>query len=364
MTTFTLLFHVLLSRERHGEAPIYLRITVDGKRAEIALKRYIGPDKWHSRAGCARGSSEAAKALNTYLDIVRSKIYEHHKNMIQENKPITAVALKNAYLGISPDHKMLMEAFEYHNKQMKELVGKEFTHSTYIRYETTLNHILSFMQWKYKVGDMELRELNHQFITELDYYFRAEKNCNNNSTVKYIKNFRKVINIAVANGWLIKDPFIHYKGKLKQIEKPFLTKEELEVISTKIMPIPRLELVRDIFLFSCYTGLAYVDLMKLTADSIVRGIDGERWINILRTKTTTPSNIPILPLAIQIINKYKDHDEVKQKGHLLPVMSNQKLNAYLKEIGTICGINKPITFHTARHTFATTVTLSNGVPIV
>ena len=189
------------------------------------------------------------------------------------------------------------------------------------------------------------------------------RKCNHNSTQKYIRNFRKIINNAIKNDWLDKDPFKAYRVKLKDTKRVFLTKEELTALEEEQFAIDRLDQVRDVFVFCCYTGLSYVDVEKLTPKGIVKGHDGEYWINVDRTKTGSPSSVPILPKAFKIIEKYKNDPRMINGGRLLPVISNQRINAYLKELASLTGIEKKLTFHAARHTFATTVTLSNGIPI-
>ena len=176
-------------------------------------------------------------------------------------------------------------------------------------------------------------------------------------------NFKKIIRICLSNGWLEKDPFRAYKGKLNEVVPTFLTKSELHSVAQKEFVSERIIQVRDIFLFSCYTGLAYADVKKLKRIEIVTGFDGQQWVSTSRQKTDTASRIPLSPAAIEIINRYANHPQCQNEGRLLPVLSNQKMNAYLKEIADICGVNKQLTYHTARHTFATTVTLANGVPI-
>ena len=188
------------------------------------------------------------------------------------------------------------------------------------------------------------------------------RKCSHNTAIKYVDNFKKIVRIAYANDWIQKDPFLRWKARPKHVEREFLTEEEIERILEKRFHAERLTLVRDIFIFSCFTGLAYADVKKLSRDDINKGIDGELWINTDRTKTKSRANIPILPTAQHILNKYAYHPAV-QEGRVLPVLTNQKMNAYLKEIGDLCGINKNLTTHLARHTFATTVTLSNGVSI-
>lgn len=198
---------------------------------------------------------------------------------------------------------------------------------------------------------------------EYEFYLRSVRKCANNTAVKYIKNFHKIINQCLANGWLNKDPFANYKSKVKEVTREFLTEKEIETILNKRFVSERLELVRDIFILSCFTGLAYIDVKQLTLDNISLGIDGDKWIFKNRQKTETASKIPLLPVAQDIINKYAEHPVCKNENRLLPILSNQKMNAYLKEIVDVCEINKDLTFHIARHTFATTVTLSNGVPL-
>jgi site-specific recombinase XerD len=285
--------------------------------------------------------------------------------MIEKKLPLTAANLKNLLLGkeeTSPD-KMLIPIFEQHNREVKALIGKEFAKGTFDRYETSLKHTKDFLLWKYKVADIGIAGIDHEFIMSYDFYLRTERNCNNNSTVKYLKNFKKIILICIANGWLDKDPFAKYKPKVKQVKRDFLNTDELAAMAAKKLASSRTGQVRDIFLFCCYTGLAYADVKKLKRTEIVVGVDGGKWIATSRKKTDTASNIPLLPQAIELMNIYKEHPQCANDGLLLPVLSNQKMNSYLKEIGDACGITKELTFHIARHTFATTVTLANGVSI-
>lgn len=208
-----------------------------------------------------------------------------------------------------------------------------------------------------------IKDVDHKFITGYKYFLKTERNCGHNSAVKYITNFKKIVRIAYANDWIGKDPFFNWKAKLKIVDREFLSEEEIQRIIEKEVHIPRLELVRDIFIFSCYTGLSYVDVKKLSKDNIVRGIDGNYWIKTKRAKTDSSSNITILSNAFSIIQKYKTHPDIENSNKVIPILSNQRMNSYLKEIADLCGITKNLTFHLARHTFATTVTLTNGVPI-
>lgn len=340
-----------------------MRITVNGKKAEMATNRYVDPERWNPEGGFVKGSKTEFKQLNEYLDLIRSKVYSAQRDLIEQNQPVTALGLRNIVQGTTTSQRTVLEVFRYHNKLMKERIPEDNSPSTLIRYETTLNHVAEFIKYKYKVDDLYLTSLNHEFITNLEHYLRTVRKCNHNSSVKYIKNFKKIIRLAIKNDWLSKDPFFNYKVSVKPVKREFLDLEELTKLENKEFHIQRLEQVRDIFIFSCYTGLAYKDVQDLTPDNLRTGIDGEQWIFTERAKTSVKSNVPLLPKAILIIEKYKDSPENSVKGKLLPVISNQKMNAYLKEIAVLSEIKKNLTYHLARHTFATTITLTNNVPI-
>lgn len=362
--TFSYIFYLKKPKiYEKGSVPIYLRITVDGKRAEISIKREADSDNWNSKAGRLDGKSEKVRQFNAYLDILQSQLYEAHQALIRDNKMITAEAMKNRYTGASEKQRMLIGIFQKHNEEVEALIDKGYAAGTVERYKTSLSHTQEFIKWKFRISDIDIREIGHEFITDYDFYLRSERKCANNTVIKYIKNFKKIVRICIANGWLDKDPFVKYKPKLTEVERHFLSTEELLVLTEKVFVMDRLNQVKDIFMFSCYTGLAYVDVKKLTPSNLVIGINGKYWIKTHRTKTDTPSNIPLLPPAMEIINKYKNHPAVVNKGALLLVLSNQNMNAYLKEIAIVCGITKNLTFHIARHTFATTVTLSNGISL-
>ena len=265
--------------------------------------------------------------------------------------------------GLSETKRMLVPIFQDHNNKIKELVGKEYAPGTLERYTTSLKHTIEFMQWKYNISDIDITKIDHAFITDYEFWLRSVRNCANNTAVKYLKNFNKIIKLCLANDWLDKNPFANYKSKVKEVERVYLTEAEIQSIIEKDFKTERLSLVRDIFLFSCFTGLAYIDVKNLTKAHVSYGIDGEKWIFTHRQKTESASKIPILPVTQMIIDKYENHPQCINEDKLLPILSNQKMNAYLKEIAGVCEIEKELTFHIARHTFATTVTLTNGVPI-
>ena len=290
-------------------------------------------------------------------------MYEAHRYLSENDKPITAESLKNHFLGKIEKARMLIEIFKDHNLKVANLIGNEFAPATLKRYETSLRHTQAFLKYQYGVSDINIRKIDNAFVSDYDFYLRSIRKCANNSTLKYIRNFGKIIRICLSNGWIVANPFTNYKGKTKIIDRVYLSAEELQRMADKQFDIERLGHVRDVFLFCCFTGLAYVDIKKLKTSQIKKGLDGEQWIFINRQKTDSRSAIPLLPTAVKLIEKYSKHPLCVNRDTPLPVPSNQKMNGYLKEIADVCGINKILTSHIARHTFATTVTLSNGVPI-
>lgn len=362
--TFSVLFYPKRNDiDLAKKVPVYMRITVNGRRSELSVHRKVNVSKWNHKAGKLSGTKEEVKNLNNYLDALRNKIYDIQQQLLRGGTKITSEAIKNSYLGHGEKQIMLLEIFKNHNEEMEMLIGKEYALNTVKKYKTAYKHIKDFLAYKFKLKDIPIERLNYSFITNFEFYLKSVKNCNHNSTIKYIKNFKKIVIIALSNGWIDKDPFINYKVHMKTVEREFLSKEEIQIMLYKKLHTRRLEQVRDIFIFCCYTGLSYSDVKRLTKNNLVRGIDGGMWIKTNRAKTNTLSKIPLLPTPLLILNNYKDHIEVINGDVLLPVLSNQKSNAYLKEIADLCGINKNLTTHLARHTFATTITLSNGVPI-
>lgn len=362
--TISILFYLKRAKvNSQGLIPIFQRITIDGKRLDNSTGKYIDPTKWSSVLSKMKGTSEEARTINGHLENLKALVLKSESNLLKKDIPINDETLKNEMCGTKERQRMLVPIFEEHNRKIKELLGAEYAPGTLERYKTSLKHTKDFIFWKYKISDINIDNIDHAFITEYEFYLRSVRKCNNNTAVKYVKNFHKVINICLANSWLLKDPFANYKSKIKEVIREYLSTEEIEMMINKKFISNRLEIVRDIFVFSCFTGLAYIDVKQLTPNHISFGIDGDKWIFKNRQKTDTASKIPLLPIALSIVNKYASHPICLYEDRLLPILSNQKMNAYLKEIADVCGINKELTFHIARHTFATTVTLSNGVPI-
>jgi site-specific recombinase XerD len=342
---------------------IYARITINGERMAIATNRTIATGKWSSRTGLAKGATEEAQSINSYLEAYRAKIFDAYTEMLNRNIPVNPVNLRKQILGIKDDQRSILEVFAKHNEQVEARVGHEYAKATALKFRSTLKHIREYIAYRYKRNDLPLSQINYEFVNQFEFYLKNTKNCNHNSALKYVKLFRKIVRHCMANGWMDCDPFAGYKSKVKHVERDFLTTQELSRIENLVFTIPRLELVRDIFVFSCYTGIAYIDISKLSKENLIEDEDGGLWISMLRTKTQTRFQIPLLPKSIEILEKYKSHPVSVNRNKLLPTFSNQKMNAYLKEIADRAQVKKHCTFHVARHTFSTTVTLTNGVPI-
>ena len=347
--------------DRNGLIPIYLRITINGKRAEISTNRKIHPANWDSKACCAKGTTEEIRILNNLLSKLKAQVEKKYFLMESQGKEITSQSLKNSILGISEKKHTLLDVYQYHNDQIRQEIGKGFAYGTWERHNITFGKIKAFLKYQYHKTDIHLDELNFQFASNFELYLKTHDECGHNTTTKHIKSLKKIVNYSIAHEWLERNPFINVKCKFIESKRTYLSKENLDKLEAKAFTIPYLAEVKDVFLFSCYTGLAYSDVSVLTSDDISTGIDGEKWIVIYRKKTNTRSPIPLLPQALNIIEKYSEQAEVT--GKLLPVKPNDKMNVFLKEIANICGITQNLTTHVARHTFATTVTLANGVPI-
>jgi integrase len=362
--SFGLIFFLKKPKNEKGNLRyIYLRVTVDGVSKDIALKRKWDSQRWNASGGRAIGSKEDARELNNLLDVMCSKVYQAKKSIIDLDQALTAENLKNTLTGQGEEERTIIATFKQHNEQMKVLVGQEFAPSTLMRYKTACDHTASFIQWKYQVDDIPVRDLNYEFVSQFAFWLKSVRKCGHNATMKYIGNLKKIVLECIKRGWLVKDPFAGFKTNKKEVIRIALTKGELSKIEIKEFDTDRLNHVRDIFLFSCYTGLAYVDAYQLRRSDIIEGVDGGKWIVTTRQKTDSATRLPLLPAAVNIMNKYEDDPKCVIKDLVLPVLTNQKMNSYLKEIADCCGIKKNLTFHIARHTFATTVTLSNGVPI-
>ncbi len=349
--------------DKKGHAPIYLRITLNGERAEITTNRRIEVAKWDTSSHRAKGRSEEARNLNTCLDNLENKVNRDYNSMIEKDEEISAEILRDVLTGKNIKKYFLIPVFEMNNKLIALEKGDKYSQSTIDQYKTTLERLKIFLNQEYDCLDYELSKLDIIFIRRFDIFLKTKYLIEQNTIMKHLKQLKKVIHFAMLLGYINKDPFLSYKTASKQSSREYLTQDELSRIENHEFKIKRLDRVKDVFLFVCYTGFSYSDLFILTPESVTKGIDGKNWIIYEREKTGVRAPIPLLTPAQIIITKYKNDPECQVENKLLPVISNQRLNSYLTEIADLCGINKNITMHIGRHTFATTVTLTNGIPI-
>lgn len=362
--TFNVLFFIRQTRAlKSGENPIMLRISIAGQLSEIQLKRAVKPNLWNQNKERCTGKDAASLEINRYLESVKLRLFEIHRKMEEEGKLINPMEIKRKFLGLDEEHKMFFQVFQKHNDKCRELIGKDYAKVTISRFDTCLKYFREMSQNQYQRKDIPLKEVTNGMIHDYIHFLKAEKGLQENTVIRYMKVVKKVLNIAVNYDWIQKNPFGNIRFHEKEVNKEFLTKEELETLRTKEFDIPRLELVRDVFLVQCWTGLAFIDVSELKEEHIIADNDGNLWIRKERHKTGIMCNVPLLDVPLGIIEKYKDHPLCQKRGILLPVLSNQKMNSYLKEIADCCGIKKKLSTHTGRHTFCSVVTLANNVSL-
>jgi len=352
----------------NGECPIFAKINLGTKTTTMSTSKSINPDRWlasNRLRSLLRDNRE--KVIKESLDLFLLKAERFHNEAYKMGNDISLEELKSHLKGINfkNDTKYLLDLFEVHNLHFLKLVTiGERAKASYQKYERSKDLIRIFLKKKYGVTDIDINDVTSSFIYNLESFLKFESEykdvvgIKNNSVVKYFKNFKTVCNYAIKMDLIERNPFIKYEGKIRITEATFLTQEELDRIESKTFSAERLEKVKDIFLFSCYTGYAPVDAQKLTSDNIILDSNKELWIKTERQKTKVKANVPVLPQTLKIIQKY----QFTEKG-LIPKLSNQKMNAYLKEIADIIGLKKNLTWYVARHTFASTVTLGNGIKI-
>jgi len=343
--TFKILFRLIKARKKNNGAPIYVRITVNGNRAEFSTDLFYPIDEWDCKTGRAIGRASKARTLNDELDIIKVDLKEAYKELTREGRFITAQAVKARYQGTDHSNETLLGLSKYHYEKNKVKLAK----GTLKNYNLPLEHI----QYSFVV-DFEL------FLQDSKNHLIKAQPLKNNGIMKHIERLNKLMGFAEKLGWISKHPFEKYELSYTKFKNGFLTKQQLERFETEELESEKLNRVRDVFVFCCYTGLSYIDAKLLTKDNVVMGIDGMLWLSFCREKSDEPVKIPILDKARAILDKYEGFEK---SIRLLPVCSNQKMNEYLKIIASKCEIDIKVTCHIARHTFATTVTLSNGVPI-
>lgn len=350
---------------KNGEASVAMRITVDGQRVENNIRKSILPSLWDQSKERAKGTSASAVDLNRFIEEARIRIHQIVTEHQQEGAEINPLIVQQRFYGVGQVRKQertILQVIQEHNDEAKKLIGKDFVEITWRRYETMKRYLGELIKQKYGVDDLPLSDFTGEVIRAYEVYLKTEKDLCQNTLIRYMKALKKITNRCLANDWIQKDPFAGIKFREDPTDPEFLTLEEVDRIYNCNPGSKRLEVIRDMFLMSAFTGLAFTDVSQLTDDHIVTDNDGNKWIRKPRQKTKQMSNIPLLDIPLAIIEKYQGDKKAAKKGVLLPIPCNQVMNRYLKEIATICKINKHLTMHTARHTYAT-ICLSQGVSL-
>jgi len=362
--TMNILFFVLKTKLlKNGEAPVLMRITINGDYDDVRIQRSVPLNLWNAAKGCSKGRDRASVALNAYIAELHARALEKHKELVLEQALITPKLILKRVFGKDTEMRTLLGIMREGIKEMEILEGIDYSPVTINRYKNVVKKLQLLIPSYYGKEDVTFHELTPEFIRAFDIYLKTEAGLCRNTIVRYMKCFKKFTNMALAKEWMRKNPFYGYKMEQDETDPVFLTYDELQTVMKKKFTIPRLELVRDVFVFASFTGLAFIDVQQLSPEHIVKDNNGNLWIRKPRQKTKNMCNIPLLDIPLEILRKYADYPACKKKGVLLPVPCNQKMNSYLKEIADLCLIKKNLTTHTARHSYATSVCLANGVSI-
>ena len=359
-STFSILFYLKKNNvKKSGYAPLMVRITINGVSAPFSLKTEAKPGDWDTKAGRVRGRTKEANTLNSYLEDVSSKIRRNYRELCDKGGNVTAEMVRDAYQGLSTHRDTLLCSFDRHNTDYQTLVGKQTTNGTYKKYLAVRDELRQFLKQKKKLEDIALKDITPQFVNDFERFLFVDCEFHRNTAMKYMQKFKRIVVMAHNNGLLSTNPFVSYKLQFEPTDRGYLSEEELMTLMRHPVECSEMEIARDVFVFSCFTGLSFADLKGLQEENIKLSFDGQMWIMTKRQKTNVQSNIPLLPIPQQILEKYKG----KCNGDMiLPVQGNKDGNAELKKLGKECGISTKVTFHLARHTFATLM-LSKGVPI-
>ena len=362
-STYRVIFYLKKEKlKKDGTYPVMGRITVDGTQCQFSCKVDCKPDIWETKGGHATGKSVMARNVNMELDKIKARIDKYYKEIVERDNFVTAEKVKNAFLGLEYRQHTLMTTFsQWIDDYKKQVAGGLKAQKTLDKYNAVYKHVGSFMQFHYHVSDMALKEILPSFISDFEIYLKTEKHFVHNTANIYVRPIMMLMHRAHENGWVARYPFGEYRIGKEEVEKGFLTKDELQAL----MNIPQLNakrsLVRDLFVFCCFTGLAYVDLKNLKKENIVKNpVDGSLWIRTHRQKTGVAENVKLMPVPLAILKKYKG---LCDDGHVFPVPQFQSACLMLNTVAKMCGIQKHLTWHMSRHTMATVVCLANGMPL-
>ncbi len=345
-----------------GKCPVYVRCTMNNQRFELSTSIFIYPESWDDERQQIVGRSEEAKILNNRLNKISNRVPDVYSQLESKGEPFSILNVKDKLLGVSYE-KGVLEILDIIIKGIEARVGNDYSEGTLKHYKTTRERLFEFLKKRFGRNDIGISLVDYSFLNSLDIYLKTEYHLKPNTALTYHKHLKKALNTGMSMNMISYNPYSSFKVSRNETHRDYVTIQELEQIRNKKVSTLRMETIRDIFIFACYTGLGYAELKKLNSTHIHIGNDGGKWIIIDRTKTDIRCRVPLLPQAIVILQKYENFPVTQNRVKLLPVHSNQKMNEYLKELAGICGINKNLSMHVARHTFATTVTLTNGVPI-
>jgi len=354
-------FYLKRNEERaDGTIPILGRIRIEKSMVQFSAKVSVPVSLWDTKSGRAIGKSKTAQSVNTSLDKICVAVHSSYKELSSRKDNVSAGDVKNAFQGIASGQDTLIKYFEAHNENYKRSVGVNRAEGTYKRFLTSLGHLKRFMRKKYNIADIPFQALTPSFVADYDYYLRIELRLSSGTIINTIVHLRKIVKLAINNGLVRNDPFVGYEFISPALVPKSLMAQELKTLIKAKLSRPNLNFIRDMFLFSAFTGVAFSDMRNLTEQNIAKAEDGVWWIHTKRQKTGTPCHIPLLEIPLELIEKYRG---LGQDGKLFPMISCSKTNIYLKRIASESAINKPITFHWARHSYASQVCLSQGVPI-
>ncbi|WP_279051001.1 site-specific integrase [Alistipes indistinctus] len=346
-STFRILFLARWELEKNGKVPLCARITIDGEKVKFSLKSEVSSSIWDPKSGRAKGQTKEALQLNRYLDSIKGQMITHYHSLSEANEVVTASMVRDAFLGTNIKSNTLLAVFEEFNDRQEKLIGIDLAQSTFNKYDLTYRRLKEFLKVKMRKNDTLLCQVDRNFVMDFEAYLKIEYKLDTNSSEKLMRIFKRITTMCFKNGQMPKDPFCDHKLKKVKKDRGYLTKSELESIIDFKPDNKRLEKVRDIFLFCCFTGYDYSTTAALTDKDLVADDDGALWIDTHRIKTKTAAKVKLLDIPLSIIKKY---ERKRDSIFLLPVMSNAKYNLYLKEIASICGIEKNVTSHLARHT--------------
>jgi site-specific recombinase XerD len=362
--TFSVQFIIKKDKmDNGGLVPIYAKVFINGNKIELSTFQKINPNQWDKGRRQLKTHIKTANEVNQFLENFRSRIYACYSKLVASEEELNSATFKNKFYGKKVEAKQhkLIEVTTQHNINFESLIGIKYSYGSYKNYKTTLKYLTEFVLSTYKAKDIELTKVNFSFCEKFYSFLTTVKDCKTNGANKQIQRLKKIINYSIKQGYINFNPMATFTLEFKPVNKIALTQEEVNRLANTAFERQTVNNVRNVFLFQCYTGLSYADVKSLSKKHLHLNENGKLWIKMDRAKTSTSFSVPLLPKAIEILDLYKE--ATFSNDLLLPVLSNQKMNEYLKLIQELVKINKPLTTHLARHTFATTITLGNGVPI-